>query len=341
MFNNNRTAVLLVIYGTPDSAKKSDVKRYLKQMLNNYRVVSLPGFRRKLLVNCIIAPFRAKKSSAMYQKLENERGMPLKYHTQDLVALLSEIMKPYADVFYCLMAGSPSVNDVCNKIFDLQYQKLVIVPQFPHYTESTVGNAVGQVFENISPRFNLPEIVTINSFFTHPLYLDCMEKLMRENLEGFDYQHIIFSYHGIPIKHANAAHGGKTCDEMGCKSKYTLENCKCYVSQCYQTTRLLAERLGVDISKTTTSFQSRFADRWVTPYTDEETKKLVDNGLKRIAIVTPSFTADCLETTVEISQELKQDFLSWGGQELRVVPCLNSNPDWAKALSDIIFEKLK
>ncbi len=340
MFNNTKTAVLLVAYGTPDSAKKSDVKRYLKQMLDNHRVVSISGFKRHLLVNCIIAPFRAKRSSALYKKLEDGRGMPLRYHTQDLVDKLAEILKPIADVFYCMTAGNPSVDEVCEHIFSAQYGRLAVIPLFPHFTESTAGNAIGQVLENISPRFNMPEIVTLNTFFNHPLYLDSMAEIINRTLDGFDCQHIVFSYHGIPIKHANLAHGGKSCQEMGCENHYTPENSKCYVSQCYESTRLLAQRIGFDFEKTSTGFQSRFADHWVSPYTDKVVENLVKQGIKRVCVVTPSFTADCLETTIEISQTLRNDFIAWGGQEIRVVPCLNSENIWIQSLAKIIMEKL-
>ncbi|MCQ2974583.1 MAG: ferrochelatase [Bacteroidales bacterium] len=334
------TALLITNYGTPASSKTSDVRKYLRQMLNNNHVMTMNSFARNILVNCIIAPFRAKKSAKLYSQLEDKRGMPLLYHTQDFVNKIQNILGNKVDVYYAMTAGTHLIKDIVPKILSKNYDKIIIVPMFPQYTESTIGNAFGDVFNIIKDSFNIPEIITCNHFYNSPHYINSMATLIKQNLGDFKYDKFIFSYHGIPISHTKSAHNNLDCKHYNCKQTINSENSKCYLAQCYQTTKLICKEAQIPQEKAFTCFQSRFSDNWLQPFTDISIKQMAKEGIKNIAIITPSFTVDCLETTIEISQTLKLDFIKNGGKEFKSIPCLNSSDFWAEDFCKIIENKL-
>ena len=335
------TAILIANYGTPRSAKKCDVRRYLRQLLDNRHVMTMNPVGRKLLVNCIIAPCRAKKSAALYSRLDTINGeMPLLAHTKDFCAKVQAVFNGKADVYFGMTAGDCLLKDVLKQIYERNYRRVIVVPMFPQYTESTVVNIIDGVFSFFAGKLSTPYIYIFPEFYSSPFYLESMKILINNALNGFEFDKIIFSYHGVPLSHIDLAHKGKTCNDLDCKHLVSVQNSKCYLAQCFATTRLICNALNISEEKAITSFQSRFRDDWVQPSTDAVVREEAKRGTKRIAVVTPSFTVDCLETTVEISDTLSQTFISCGGEDFRSVPCLNAEDFWVERFCAMISNVL-
>ncbi|MBO4243660.1 MAG: ferrochelatase [Bacteroidales bacterium] len=314
---NSDTALLIANYGTPKSAKVGDVRRYLRQLLDNRHVITMNPFGRKLLVNCIIAPFRARKSAALYAQLPLDNGeMPLLAITKRFAAKLQQSLASRADVFVGMTAGSMLIKDTLTEILALGYTQLIVVPMFPHYAESTTVNIIDEVYSFFRGKLLSPCISVLPPFYASPLYIETMKTLIGRHLNNFDYERIVFSYHGVP------------------------DTQSLYVTQCHETTRLLCHYLGIERDKAISCFQSRMHDNWSSPFTDEVVKGLAAEGVKRIAVVAPSFTTDCLETTVEIDKTLRQLFLSNGGGEFYYIPCLNDADEWVAGLSKILSQSV-
>lgn len=321
MTKQSDTALLIANYGSPRSANVKDVRKYLRQLLNNRHVIKMNAVGRFFLVNCIIAPTRAKHSAAMYAQLQDKRGMPLVYHTEDLVAKLQPLVKQYADVYFGTTCGTHLIKDVCNQIVDAGYKKLLVMPMFPQTHESTTENIIDEVKDALNGKKDKISVSVVPSFYNSDSYIKCMQRLLLDSLSGFDYEKIVFSYHGVP--------------------KEEPENGKLtYEKQCYATTQLICKAAAIDSDMAVTAFQSRMRDNWIQPFTDDVVRKLANNGVKNIAVLTPSFTVDCLETVVEISQTLSKEFTNMGGKQFRVVPCLNSEDYWVEAVAQLALKSL-
>ena len=311
------TAILIANYGTPKSAKVCDVRRYLRQLLDNRHVITMNPLGRKILVNCIIAPFRAKKSAALYAQLPLDNGeMPLLAITRRFADKVQRKLSTRADVFIGMTAGTNLIKDTLAEILSLGYTQLVVVPMFPHYAESTTVNIIDEVYTFFRGKASFPCISVLPPFYASPYYIDSMTALITRHLNNVDYERIVFSYHGVPDAQS------------------------LYVTQCYETTKLLCESLNIPEKMAVTSFQSRMRDNWSSPFTDEVVKGLAADGIKKIAVVAPSFTVDCLETTVEINKTLRQLFLSNGGGEFCYVPCLNDDDSWVDGFFKILCKSV-
>ena len=311
------TAILIANYGTPKSAKVGDVRSYLRQLLDNRHVITMNTFGRKILVNCIIAPFRAKKSAALYAQLPLDNGeMPLLAISKRFAAKLQQTLEDRADVFIGMTAGTHLIKDTLVEILRLGYTQLVVVPMFPQYAESTTVNIIDEVYSFFRGKLLSPCVSVIPPFYASPLYIETMKRLIDRHLSNVDYERIVFSYHGVPDAQS------------------------LYVTQCHETTRLLCHQLGIDRDKAITCFQSRMHNNWSSPFTDEVVLHLASEGVKKIAVVAPSFTVDCLETTVEINKTLRQLFLSNGGGDFYYVPCLNDDDEWVAGLSKMLSQSV-
>ena len=337
------TALVIVNYGTPDSPSRRDVARYLRQLLDDNHVMTMNAVGRKILVNCIIAPLRSKKSAILYQKLASDCGgeLPLKKHSGHFAEKLQTLLSGKADVHVAMTAGYSLVKDVMDEVLNANYQKIVVAPMFPQYTESTWGKVLDDVFGSLRGRFNVPPVSVIEPFYDDELFLDAMCGIVSETIPRMsDIEKFVFSYHGVPVMHTLLAHPGRSCEELGCADSIGYNNKRCYLAQCHHQTRLLAERLGIPPDKCVTAFQSRFAKDWVSPFTDAEVKRLAREGVKKIAVITPSFTVDCLETIVEIRRTLREIFVQSGGNELVAVPCLNVSDHWVSQFCKIVSKSL-
>ncbi len=330
-----KTAVILINVGTPDEPKVSAVRRYLSEFLNDRRVIDLPLIAQKLLVNLIIVPFRAPKSTKLYQRLWTEKGSPLLYFSESVQSGLQEKLGKTADVFMAMRYGNPSINKALSAIRTGNYDKIIVFPQFPQYASSTNGTAIHAVIDGIRKWNTIPEIQIINQFYDHPSFLQAYaDRIKSYNPESFD--HVVFTYHGLPNRHLKKNHPNESISSCNCENQLPEFGKFCYKATCYQTTRLLAQLLNLDKSKYSVSFQSRLSNNWMTPFTDKNLIDHAKSGYRKILVVAPSFVADCLETTVEIGYEYKEMFKREGGEKLEMVESLNDSSHWIDAMSEIL-----
>ena len=332
-----KTGVLLVNLGTPDSTEVGDVRKYLREFLTDKRVIDIPAVSRWMLVNLIIAPFRAPKSAAEYKRLFTERGSPLKYYTEDLLEPLRSILGKDYVVEYAMRYQSPSIQVGLDKLREQHVGKIHVIPLFPQYASASTGSVIDKVMEITKTWQIIPEIKFTSQFLEEEKFLQVIVNKGKKRMEKTDYDHFVFSYHGLPERQILKGSVGKQCQLGACCSQFHDRNRYCYRAQCYQTTRLLADRLGIPEEKYTVCFQSRLGrDPWIKPYTDHVLEDLAKNGQKKVLAFSPAFVSDCLETTVEVGETYKEDFIKAGGEQWDLVESLNDDPLWVECLADLV-----
>ncbi|HKJ43394.1 MAG TPA: ferrochelatase [Sunxiuqinia sp.] len=335
MDNSKRTAVLLVNVGTPDEPKVSAVRRYLFDFLNDRRVIDLPLIPQKILVNLIIVPFRAPKSTKLYQMLWTEEGSPLLVNAEKNKLKLQVALGNDYEVFIAMRYQNPSLKKVLHQIRDERFGKLIVIPVFPQYASSTTGTIAEFVNKELAKWTVIPEIRMVSQFYDHPTFVKAFtDRIKQYKPETFD--HIIFSYHGLPNRQVDKVHQEISSTVCTCEKALPEHGKYCYKATCYQTTRLLAGSLNLKSGDYSVSFQSRLTKNWLKPFTDELLIKKAKEGAKRILVVAPAFVADCLETTVEIGIEYQDLFVENGGEKVQLVESLNDHPMWIETLKEII-----
>lgn len=333
MAKSNKTAVVLVNIGTPDSPAVRDVRRYLSSFLGDRRIIDLPWLWRKILVNGIIAPFRAPKSATLYRRLWTPEGSPLLVIGNRLRTKLQLSLGADYEVFLAMRYGNPNLKNILENIKNEGFKKLVVVPLFPHYASSTSGSIAQLVMKTVARWHVIPEIKITGQFYNHPQFLEIF--CNRAAKFDFDtYDHILFSYHGLPVNHVRKTHPG--IPEDNCHTGLSEHNRFCYHAVCHETSRLVAQRLGIEEKKYTTAFQSRMSDKWLSPFSDKVIAEKAAAGVKKIVVFSPSFVTDCLETLIEIGHDYRQFFTSRGGEKLDLAPSLNDSEEWAGFLADFI-----
>jgi ferrochelatase len=327
--------VLLVVNtGTPDDPGKIAVRRYLSEFLNDRRVIDLPWVVRKILVNLIIVPFRTSHSSMLYRKLWTDKGSPLKTNLENLVLSLQEKLKNEYSVVGAMRYGNPSIKSVLEKLRKCSVKELTVLPLYPHYASSTTGSVHEFLNDEMTTWKSIPEIRFIDQFYTHPAYIEAISEKIKKTKPG-EFDHVLFSYHSLPIRHINKVHPGVDHESCECNRNLPVHGKCCYKATSYETTRLLAEKVGLLEGSYSTSFQSRLTKNWIGPFTDKVLASLLNGGKKRILIVAPSFVADCLETIIEINEGYKRNFLQSGGEELVLVESLNYDDSWVNSVIKI------
>lgn len=335
----DKTAVILSNTGTPDNTSVKAVRRYLKEFLGDARVITMPAVLRKMLVNGIIVPFRAPKSAKLYEQVWTSEGSPLLVHSLSLRNKLQEQLGDSYEVMLGMRYGNPSLQDALQQLKSNQYSRVVLLPLFPQYASSTTGTILECVHSEISKWNNIPALQTIPPFFNHEDFIACFaENVKNKKPEQFD--HVLFSYHGLPLKHVNATHQGKDCSHFNCTKEINPSNTYCYRAACYATTRLLASQLNLPEDKYTVCFQSRFSQSWLSPFADEEIKKRAKEGVKSLLLVSPSFVTDCLETIVELGIEYRHLFEQNGGERFEWTESLNDKEQWVCFLAELIRGKI-
>ncbi|UCS94121.1 ferrochelatase [Echinicola marina] len=341
MNNKAKIGVLLVNLGTPDSTAVADVRKYLREFLMDERVIDIPFMSRWFLVNGIIAPFRAPKSAVEYKKLWTERGSPLLFHTEDLKAkLVQQLDAKKYHVEMAMRYQSPSIEEGLRALQEAKVQKIIVLPLFPQYASATNGSVIHKVMEVVKDWQVVPAINYVARFLDHPLFLEAWKEIADEKMQGQEYDAYLFSYHGLPERQIKKASCNGFCQlNDKCCAVQTPSNQYCYRAQCFYTTRLLAEKLGLPKDKVHTAFQSRLGkDPWVQPYTEDKINELAGDGAKKVLAFSPAFVADCLETTVEVGEEYKEVFEAAGGEHWDLVPSLNSNDTWVDCVKDIVLQ---
>lgn len=338
-----KKGVLILNLGTPNSPSVKDVRIYLREFLNDPRVIDIGKIAQMLLVNLIIVPFRAPKSAKEYKKLFKigEGKSPLMTYGKNLTSKLRSLAKDDFDVELAMRYGSPSMESVLAEMRSKNYDEIYIFPLYPQYASASSGSTIEKAFKIISKWWVIPEINVIGQFYNHPSYIECIVNRAKA-FEISAYDHIMFSYHGIPERHVDKVYlDGKPCADHSCENEINSDNTNCYKATCYATTRLLAKALDLKEDSYSTCFQSRLGrDPWLMPYTDHTIERLGKEGKKKILVFSPAFVADCLETTIEIGEEYLELFQEHGGKEVHLVPSLNDNEDWANGLLKIIKDKI-
>jgi len=328
-----RKALILINVGTPDSPDKRPVRRFLREFLNDKRVIDLPWLFRKILVNLIIIPFRVSKSTALYKRLWTEQGSPLLIYADSLVKRLKDLSKENLNIYYAMRYGKPSLKSVLNTILENKYEEIVVLPLYPQFADSTTGS-VNEIVVGFRPLSGNTEIKIIDQFWSHPAFIESFVKLIKKH-PLHEYDHVVFSYHGLPLRQINKIHKEHDSRRCICDIEMPPWGHHCYKAACYGTTRLLTERLSLEEGQYSTSFQSRLSRNWLSPFTDEALVKLAREGKKKVLVVAPSFVTDCLETIIEIGEDYKKTFLEQGGSELTLVESLNDSSSWADAILKI------
>ena len=330
-----RKALLVINLGTPDRPEKKDVRRYLRQFLNDHRVIDIPWLAQKLLVNFIIIPFRVANSTRLYKMLWTTEGSPLKVYLDRLTEKLRTRLEGKYHIYKAMRYQKPDLKVTLEKIYTDNIDELIVFPMFPQYASSSTGSVADKVFTIVKKWEAFPQIRLISNFYSHPAFISAFaNKILQYNPSG--YEHIIFSYHGLPVRHIHKIHPGINCENCICENEMTSFGTFCYKATCYETTRLLTSKLNILKSRYTVSFQSRLSKNWLTPFTDKLILELAQKGTKRILCVAPSFVADCLETTVEIEYEYHELFKKYGGEQLTLVKSLNDSNEWVDAIAEII-----
>lgn len=334
-----RTAVVIVNLGTPDEPTTGSVRKYLTQFLNDPRVIDLPWLSRKLLVNGIIVPFRASKSAHEYKKLWTEKGSPLKFITEGLRSKLQEALGSEADVFMAMRYQNPGLDSVLDEVKKKNYKKVVVVPLFPQYASSSTGSVMEAVMKHMSRWWALPELTIVNQFYDHPKLMDAYVSIGSRH-QHQDYDHVLFSFHGLPVRQVDKVYEDGMCSDHNCEDGITADNHLCYKATCYYTANTMAEKLGIPADKFTVCFQSRLDQKWLEPFSDKVVEEMGKAGKKKLLVFSPAFVADCLETIVEIGGEYQEIFESFGGEKIQLVESLNEDPMWVDALATIVRERL-
>jgi ferrochelatase len=330
--------ILIVNLGTPDEPTRAAVHRYLQQFLLDPRVIDIPAVQRNLLVRGIIVPFRAGKSAAAYRQVWTSEGSPLKYYGERLVAQVRQLLGPDYVVELGMRYQNPSIESAIERLLAAGVSTIRVLPLFPQYASATTGSVHEEVMRVLSTRQAIPGVELINSYCTYGPMIDLFAENARKKYNLSQYDHILFSYHGLPQRQLRKADVFDHClQRADCCAELTATNQFCYSAQCYATTRALAARLGLEPDQYTVSFQSRLGrEPWTQPYTVQVIENLARSGAKRLLVFCPAFTADCLETIVEIGEEYREDFERWGGEHLDLVESLNDSPAWAEAVAALL-----
>lgn len=327
----------MINLGTPDSPSVRDVRSYLSQFLNDPRVIDIPWVARKILVNLIIVPFRAPKSAAIYKKLWTVNGSPLLFYSNRVKDLLQQELKDEYDVYLAMRYKNPSIASVLESMRRKNYSKIVVVPMFPQYASASTGSAFDEVMRVLRTWWVIPDISFISQYYDHPTFIEALVARGKQyDLNSYD--HILFSYHGLPQRQVDKVYVDGLCSDHDCENEITVENKFCYKATCYATTRLLAERLNIASEKYTVCFQSRLDKKWLEPFSDKVVAECARKGMKRILVFSPAFTADCLETIIEIGDEYQEIFKEHGGEKVQLVESLNDHPLWIKCLQELVSE---
>jgi ferrochelatase len=334
--------VLLVNLGSPESPTAKDVKPYLDEFLMDRFVIDVPFLLRALLVRGIILQTRPKKSAEAYARIWTKEGSPLIVISKKMHQKVAA--KVDIPVALAMRYGTISILKGLQELHDKGVNEVMLFPLYPQHAMASTTTILVLAEELRAKHFPEMKFTIVPAFYNKPDYIKVLAESIKKHLEGFDYDHLLFSYHGIPKRHIRKTDITKShCKiDRTCCSTPSPAHEFCYSHQCYETTKLVTEYLNIPKEKYSQTFQSRLAgDKWLTPYTDVEINKMPEKGIKKLAVVTPAFVADCLETLEEIAMEANEQFLHHGGEEFMAIPCLNDEEEWCDVVTNWIedFQK--
>lgn len=331
--------VLLINLGTPNSPTRKDVYIYLKQFLLDPRVIDYSWLARNILVRGIIAPFRSGSSAKLYQRLWTDDGSPLKYYGMKVAEGVQKQLGDEYQVELAMRYQSPSIESAIKRLKANNVTEITVFPMFPQYASASTGSAHEEVMRVFSNEWIIPNLKFINSYYNDTRVV----KLYADKARKYDltsYDHFVFSFHGIPVRHLTKADHNNYCRvQKDCCQTICDKNQFCYSSQSYATAFAIAQELGFSKEQYTVSFQSRLGKEvWTQPYTSDVLEHLAEEGKKRVLVFSPAFVSDCLETTVEILYEYQEEFEEAGGETLDLVESLNDDPRWVEIISEMVKE---
>jgi protoporphyrin/coproporphyrin ferrochelatase len=330
--------VLLVNLGSPESPTAKDVKPYLDEFLMDRFVIDVPFLLRALLVRGIILQTRPKKSAEAYARIWTDEGSPLIVISKKMHQKVAA--KVTIPVALAMRYGTISILKGLQELHDKGVTEVMLFPLYPQHAMASTTTILVLAEELRAKHFPEMKFTTVPAFYNKPDYIKVLAESIKRHLEGFDYDHLLFSYHGIPKRHIRKTDITKShCKiDRTCCSTPSPAHEFCYSHQCYETTKLVTEYLNIPAEKYSQTFQSRLAgDKWLTPYTDVEVNKMPEKGIKKLAVVTPAFVSDCLETLEEIAMEANEQFIHHGGEEFMAIPCLNDEEEWC----DVVVNWIK
>ena len=338
MHPNERVGVLLINTGSTDAPRAPETRTYLRQFLSDPRVLDINPIVRWLLLNLVILRTRPKNSAHAYSQVWTEKGSPLIVISNELMDALKQRM-PNAEFAVGMRYGNPSIESAFEQLLSNSIDRLIVAPLFPQYSSAANGSALELVYALAGKRWNVPPISVLPPCYSELSFIDSWAAVIQPYLDSFKPDLLLMSYHGLPERHVKKSDktGAHCLANASCCDAIIDANQHCYRAQCYATSRLLAAKLGLAPEQYSISFQSRLGrDPWIKPPTDEVVPALPKKGVKRLAVICPAFTADCLETLEEIAMRAKSDFLTGGGESFQFIPCLNAHPVWVDALKGLL-----
>jgi protoporphyrin/coproporphyrin ferrochelatase len=322
-----KIGVLLVNLGTPDSLDTPAIRRYLREFLSDPRVIELNKAIWYPVLYGAVLTTRPKKTGANYAKIWNrdKDESPLRTFTREQAERLAErlVDQPDVAVDYGMRYGNPSMRDSVQRLRDAGCDRILSFPLYPQFSATTTATANDQLYRALMKIRHMPTVRSVPPYYDEPVYIDALARSIGKHLAGLDFEPevVLASYHGIP--------------------KAYFEKGDPYHCHCLKTTRLLRERLGWTEQELISTFQSRFgAQEWLQPYTDKTVERLAREGIRRIAIVNPGFSADCIETLEEIDGEVREIFLHAGGEKFAHIPCLNASDEGMDVIEALVRREL-
>lgn len=333
-----KTGVLLINLGTPDAPTPAAVGRYLREFLMDGFVIDVPAPLRWLFVNVLIVPRRKYQSAAAYQKVQLPEGSPLLFHTRRLTeAVASELGAAYV-VEFGMRYGNPSIQSALAKLKADEVSRIIVLPLYPQYAESSFETAVVETRRSARALGCEERLTFLPVFYDNPSFIKAWAEHIHASIDAENTDHVLFSFHSVPVRHLTKFHSDNNHSRQAeCCTEVTATNQNCYRAQCFASARAIAAKLELHPDDYTVSFQSRLGRaEWVGPNTVNVLPELAQRGIKRLAVVCPSFVADCLETVEEIGLRGRETFLSAGGESLQLVESLNAGPAWARTVASWI-----
>ena len=322
--NYGKTGVLLVNLGTPNSTSWLDIRKYLKEFLSDRRVIEVNPIIWKIILNLFILTFRPGKTAKAYKKIwmKKENMSPLRYYSiMQTKKLVDRIGSEKLLLDFAMRYGDPSIKSKIEKLKDAGCENIIVLPLYPQYAAATTATVCDEVYRSLMKMRWQPSLQIISHYESEPMYINALKNSLEKKISEITWKPdlILASYHGIPQKY--------------------FDNGDPYHCYCQKTSRLLSEKFKSIKIKTT--FQSRFGPQaWLKPYTDKSLESLPQDGIKNLLVICPGFTSDCVETLEEISIQGKESFISAGGLNFDLVPCLNDNEDQINLFKHLINKYL-
>ena len=329
--------VLLVNLGSPESPTAKDVKPYLDEFLMDKYVIDVPYLLRALLVKGVILQTRPKKSAAAYARIWTDEGSPLIVFSKKMHKKVQSLVD--IPVALAMRYGTITIKKGLQELHDKGVNEVMLFPLYPQHAMASTTTILVLAEELRAEFFPEMKFTIVPAFYNKPDYIKALSHSIKKHLDTFEYDHLLFSYHGVPKRHIRKTDITKShCKIDGsCCNTPSPAHEFCYRHQCYETTKQVVEFLGIPEGKYSQTFQSRLAgDKWLTPYTDVEVNKMPEKGIKKLAVVTPAFVSDCLETLEEIAMEANEEFKVHGGEEFMAIPCMNDDDEWCGVVAEWI-----